>query len=118
MKITDYGSLRVRGGYAIDSFLPYGFVGVAMGQANILRRADARIDYLYVGTAGLPNLSASGFLTDNANSKFITGFAGGLGMEWMVWSGLFMRAEWEYLRFTSTVDTTVNTVRVGLGGKF
>ena len=41
MKITDYGSLRVRGGYAIDCFLPYRFVGVAMGQANINRRADA-----------------------------------------------------------------------------
>ena len=41
MKITDYGSLRVRGGYAIDCFLPYGFVSVAMGQANINRRADA-----------------------------------------------------------------------------
>jgi opacity protein-like surface antigen len=29
-----------------------------------------------------------------------------------------MRAEWEYLRFTEVVDTSVNTVRVGLGYKF
>ncbi|MGE9010099.1 outer membrane protein [Leptospira interrogans] len=118
MNITDYGSLRVRGGYAIDSFLPYGFVGVAMGQASINRRADANIDYLYVGTQGLPNYSAAGFLTDNANSKFITGFAGGLGIDMMLYAGLFLRAEWEYLRFTSSVDTTVNTVRAGLGYKF
>jgi outer membrane immunogenic protein len=120
MRITDYGSFRVRGGYAFDSFLPYAFVGAAMGQASINRRADANIDYLYVGSAipALPNYSASGLLTDNANSKFITGFAAGLGMEWMVWSGLFMRAEWEYLRFTENVDVTVNTVRLGLGYKF
>jgi outer membrane immunogenic protein len=118
MKITDYGSLRVRGAYAIDNFLPYGFVGVAMGQANINRRADASIDYLYVGTNGLPNMSASGFLTDNHNSRFIMGFAGGLGVDVMLYSGLFMRAEWEYLRFTERVDATVNTVRVGLGYKF
>ncbi|MGH6641182.1 MAG: outer membrane protein, partial [Bradyrhizobium sp.] len=120
MKITDYGSLRVRGGYAIDNFLPYGFAGVAMGQANINRRADAAIDYLYVGSAipALPNYRASGFLTDNHNSRFIMGFAAGLGVDVMLYSGLFMRAEWEYLRFTETVDTTVNTVRVGLGYKF
>jgi len=118
MNITDYGSLRVRGGYAIDNFLPYGFAGVAMGQASINRRADATIDYLYVGTNGLPNLSSSGFLTDNANSRFIMGFAGGLGVDVMLYSGLFLRAEWEYLRFTERVDTTVNTVRAGLGYKF
>jgi outer membrane immunogenic protein len=120
MKITDYGSLRVRGAYAVDNFLPYGFVGVAMGQANINRRADAQIDYQYVGSAipPLPNYSSSGFLTDNANSRFIMGFAGGLGVDVMLYSGLFLRAEWEYLRFTETVDTTVNTVRVGLGYKF
>jgi len=29
-----------------------------------------------------------------------------------------MRAEWEYVRFTSAVDTSVNTVRAGLGYKF
>jgi opacity protein-like surface antigen len=120
MKITDYGSLRVRGAYAVDNFLPYGFVGVAMGQANINRRADAQIDYQYVGAAvpALPNYSSSGFLTDNANSRFIMGFAAGLGVDVMLYSGLFLRAEWEYLRFTESVDTTVNTVRVGLGYKF
>jgi outer membrane immunogenic protein len=29
-----------------------------------------------------------------------------------------MRAEWEYLRFTSSIDTNINTVRAGLGYKF
>jgi len=118
MNLTDFGSLRVRGGYAIGSVLPYGFVGVAMGQADINRRADASLNYLYVGTQGLPNLAASGSLTDNTNSHFVTGFAAGLGMDWMLCAGLFMRAEWEYLRFTSKVDTTVNTARIGLGYKF
>ena len=33
-------------------------------------------------------------------------------------AGLFMRAEFEYLRFTSTVDTSVSTARLGLGYKF
>ena len=125
MKITDYGSLRFRGGYAFDCFLPYGFVGVALGQANINRRADTYLYYQYVGTAvpALPNIGpATNSLTDNANSHFISGLAGGLGIDVMLYAGLFLRAEWEYLRFSSsdntTVNTTVNTVRAGLGYKF
>ncbi len=66
----------------------------------------------------LPSYSASGFLTDNANSHLVTGFAAGLGFDWMLCAGLFMRAEFEYLRFTSTVDTSVSTARLGLGYKF
>ncbi|MEH2515207.1 outer membrane immunogenic protein [Bradyrhizobium sp. AZCC 1610] len=120
MKLTDYGSLRVRGAYAFDSFLPYGFVGVALGQANINRRADAAINYRYVGSAvpPLPDYSGAYSLTDDKNSHFVWGFAGGLGVDVMLYSGLFLRAEWEYLRFTTKVDTTVNTVRAGVGYKF
>ncbi|KRR18376.1 hypothetical protein CQ14_29955 [Bradyrhizobium lablabi] len=118
MRVTDYGSLRVRGGYAIDNFLPYGFAGIAMGRANINRWAAYSAYYQYVGTGGLPDLTGSGSLTDNANAHFITGFAGGVGVDVMLYAGLFLRAEWEYLRFTSTVDTTINTVRAGLGYKF
>ena len=36
----------------------------------------------------------------------------------MLVGGLFLRAEWEYVRFTSSVDTSINTVRAGLGYKF
>ena len=121
MNIKDYGSLRVRGGYAIGSFLPYGFVGVALGQADINRRADVTLQYKYVGTQVPPKPDippVTYTLTDDANSHFVTGFAAGLGFDWMLCAGLFMRAEWEYLRFTSTVDTTVNTARLGLGYKF
>jgi opacity protein-like surface antigen len=120
MKVTDYGSLRVRGAYAVDGFLPYGFVGIALGQANINRRADADIYYRYVGATvpPLPDLAGAYSLTDDKNSHFIWGFAGGLGVDVMLYSGLFFRAEWEYLRFTTKVDTTINTVRAGLGYKF
>ncbi|MGB8397543.1 outer membrane protein [Bradyrhizobium sp.] len=121
IKITDFGSLRVRGGYAIGSFLPYGFVGVAMGRADINRRADATLQYTYVGSAvpPKPNIGPVTYtLTDNANAHFLTGFAAGLGLDLMLYANIFLRAEWEYLRFTSTVDTSVNTVRAGVGYKF
>ena len=120
MKLTDYGSLRARAGYPVGNFLPYGFLGLAMGQANINRRADVDLDYRYVGPIPpLPNYGGNWGMTDNANSQFIMGFAGGAGIDIMLYSGLFFRAEWEHLRFSAkNVETSVNTVRAGLGYKF
>jgi len=120
MKLTDYGSLRARAGYPLDNFLPYGFVGLALGQANINRRADVDLRYQYVGSTipPLPNYGGTSSLTDNANSHLITGFAGGVGIDIMLYAGLFLRAEWEHLRFTGKVETSVNTVKAGLGYKF
>ena len=56
--------------------------------------------------------------TDAQNSHLIYGYSGGLGVDIMLMSCLFLRAEWEYVRFTSTIETSINTVRVGLGYKF
>jgi outer membrane immunogenic protein len=121
MNVTDYGSLRVRGGYAFGCFLPYLFGGVALGQANINRRADTTLFYQYVGspTTPKPNIGpVSDTLTDTANAHFIYGYSGGLGIDMMLFANVFVRAEWEYMRFTAPVDTTINTVRAGIGYKF
>jgi opacity protein-like surface antigen len=125
MLIRDYGSLRVRGGYVWGCFLPYLFGGVALGQADINRSASYDIKYKYVGTQipPLPDLPAGpgsfkDSISDNANSHFLYGYSGGLGIDMMLFANLFVRAEWEYLRFTAPVDTTVNTVRAGIGYKF
>jgi opacity protein-like surface antigen len=115
MRVTDFGSLRVRGGYAVGSFLPYAFAGVGLGQADIHRSVEIDVTY---SAAGVTNRATPLVVRDDANSHLITGFAAGLGFDWMLCAGLFMRAEWEYLRFTSTVDTSVNTARLGLGYKF
>ncbi len=119
MAVSDMGTLRARAGYAWGSFLPYAFGGVALGQADIIR--SARI----YGTQVNPN-AAPGFTnvpfdlsaTDAQNSHLIYGYSAGLGVDVMLVSCLFFRAEWEYVRFTSTVDTSINTVRAGLGYKF
>lgn len=120
MEVTDFGSLRVRAGYSFGSFLPYAFGGVAMGRANIRRTASYSLHYQYVGSQipPLPDLAGSDTLSDNANAHFIYGYAGGLGIDMMIFDNLFLRAEWEYLWFTAPVDTTINTVRAGLGYRF
>jgi outer membrane immunogenic protein len=121
MQIKDYGSLRLRGGYTMGNFLPYAFAGLALGQADITRNANYRLFYQYVGTAtpALPNLGPyTDSLSENAKSHFIYGYAAGLGVDVMLMANLFMRAEYEFLRFTAPIDTTISSVRVGLGYKF
>ena len=44
----------------------------------------------------------------------------GLGLEYCLWGNVFMRGEWEYVRFMSVENTTVtmNSARAGIGYKF
>ena len=47
------------------------------------------------------------------------GYTAGLGTEAMLLGNLFLRAEWEYIRFVNAgADVNINTVRAGLGYKF
>ncbi|HWW48930.1 MAG TPA: outer membrane beta-barrel protein [Xanthobacteraceae bacterium] len=119
MKITDIGTLRLRAGYAYGNFLPYIFGGVALGQANITRAA--RIHGVSVNASappGFQNIPFDVSEVDRKNAHLLYGYAAGLGVDISLYAGLFMRAEWEYIRFTSVIDTNVNTVRAGLGYKF
>ncbi|MBN8988285.1 MAG: porin family protein [Rhizobiales bacterium] len=119
MQISDVGTLRARAGYAYGSFLPYAFAGVALGQANIIR--TAHVFGLQVNPAAAPGFQSVPFdvsATEAQYSKLIYGYSFGIGTDIMLMSCLFLRAEWEYVRFATTIDTSVNTVRVGLGYKF
>jgi opacity protein-like surface antigen len=111
MKVNDVGSARLRAGYAFGSFLPYVFGGVSLGQGDILRAATI------TGTqGGVPFTPLSTSQTQNGH--FLYGYSGGLGIDIMVFSGLFVRAEWEYQKFAAPINTAVSTVRGGIGYKF
>jgi outer membrane immunogenic protein len=117
--ISDMGTLRVRGGYAAGSFLPYLFGGIALGQANITK--TAHITGAQVNPDAFPpfdNIPVDLRATDGIYNHLIYGYSTGIGVDVMLCAGLFLRAEWEYVRFTSAVDTSINTVRAGLGYKF
>jgi outer membrane immunogenic protein len=115
--VADMGTFRFRGGYAVGAFLPYLFGGIAFGQANIVNSAHVfgNQQQLVAPFQNIPfNLSA----TDGRFAHLIYGYSAGLGVDINLYGGLFMRAEWEYIRFTDVTDTNINTVRAGLGYKF
>jgi opacity protein-like surface antigen len=106
VKLSDFGSLRVRGGYVMGCFLPYLFVGTGFGSQTVDRSISA---FPY---PVLPGTSAA------SKTKLVYGYSAGAGVDVMLVGGLFMRAEYEYRRVTSDIESNINTVRLGLGYKF
>lgn len=120
--INDIGTFRARAGYAYGRFLPYMFGGFALGQADIVRSVNVQ-DFVSRGPASTTPPSQLGATTPLSQtqaqySHLIYGYTAGVGFDVNLVGGLFLRGEWEYLRFTSAVDTTINTVRGGLGYRF
>jgi opacity protein-like surface antigen len=120
--IKDIATFRARAGYAFGSFLPYMFGGLALGNADLVRTAFVQ-DTVSLGPASTTTAPFLGprsphTLVDAQYNHLLHGYTAGLGTDVNLIGGLFVRAEWEYLRFTSSVDTTINTVRAGLGYKF
>jgi len=114
--ITDYATFRARAGYAFGCFLPYAFGGFAMGYGTNYSSVKVN-DSAFSATVpptNLPPLS----LSSASENRLISGYSGGLGIDVKLVGGLFMRAEWEYVRFTQKVDTNINSLRAGLGYKF
>jgi opacity protein-like surface antigen len=115
--VSDMATLRARAAYAWGCFLPYAFGGIALGNADISRTVvvhDAVSATVNGPFTSLGTLTA----TNVQHNHLVYGYSGGLGVDVNLVGGLFMRAEWEYIRFTSSVDTSINTVRAGLGYKF
>ncbi|MFC0241896.1 outer membrane protein [Rhodopseudomonas telluris] len=119
INVKDMGSARLRAGWAFGSFLPYAFGGVALGQADIIR--SATVSGTQVNASAAPGFTNVPFYSTGSqvqNNHFIYGYSAGLGMDMMLYRGLFLRAEWEYQKFAAPINTAVSTVRGGIGYKF
>jgi outer membrane immunogenic protein len=115
--ITDYGTLRARGGWAAGNFMPYGFVGFALGRADVTN--SARV--IASGTkAGSPPYSADTQTAVTRTGDFAYGFTTGLGVDVALMQNIFVRAEYEYVQFGQFNDlkTHIHTARIGGGLKF
>ena len=117
ISISDMATFRGRAAFAWGCFLPYVFGGFALGNADITRSVtvfDAVSATINGPFTSLATLTA----TDAVHNHLVYGYTLGMGVDINLVGGLFMRGEWEYVRFTSSVDTSINTVRAGLGYKF
>jgi opacity protein-like surface antigen len=120
MKLVDYATLRARAGYAWGQFLPYAMVGIAAGRFNYATTVT-------VHSAGTPIPPAPGSPFDftqtegtGKDNAVVGGVAAGLGIDWAVTPGVYLRAEWEYVAFAPVNGSrsNVNTGKVGVGARF
>jgi opacity protein-like surface antigen len=131
-QIKDVITFRGRVGWATGDFLPYIFGGVAVGRMDVFRTVTSfvtkevdmttTIAGVTTTTFGpavfLPSLSQTD--TQERTNNFVVGWTGGLGLEYVLWNNIFLRGEWEYIKFLSVENTTVtmNNLRAGIGYKF
>ncbi len=123
-RITDFGTFRLRGAWAAGQFLPYGFVALAVGRADVERSATVKYvitDFPDQGVTPLPP-STFGPVTeaDKGNGVFAYGAAAGLGVDVALLPNLFVRGEWEYIQFAPLRGDHIHisTIRTALGLKF
>ena len=119
IKLNDYVLLRGRAGYAVGQFLPYATVGFVLGRFNfgttatVFRQGD---NAATGGTYG-PLTTTQ---TDGRDNFFTGGVAAGLGMDWAITPGIFLRGEWQYVAFSPVggIRTNLNTGQLGIGAHF
>jgi outer membrane immunogenic protein len=121
----DFATLRLRAGWVAGNFLPYGFVGFALGVANTNVSVTGLVVQYTSGTVGVCTVSQpcgsqainNGF---TANSQVLYGFTVGGGVDVALIQNIFLRAEFEFDQFNPPPHflMTVATGRVGAGFKF
>jgi outer membrane immunogenic protein len=118
----DFGTLRARAGWAFGNFLPYAFIGAALG------RADVNVTETTFGQQNPPTSGAcSGTCvpfsfsgTAGKDGEWLYGLSFGAGLDVALTRNIFIRAEYEYVQFqpVASVNLNVNTFRAGAGFKF
>jgi len=119
ININDMGTIRVRGGWAWNCLLPYGYAGLAIGLADI-NRVTTIHDH-FVNPNALPGFQDLTFIASASapqTNHIIYGYVFGAGMDVMLIGGLFARGEFEFTKFVGSVNTSVSSGRVGVGYKF
>jgi opacity protein-like surface antigen len=124
LQIKDEMTFRGRAGWATGDFLPYAFGGLAVGRMDVTRTVSSSvtrtINFADGSTTSFPLSQFALTSTDGRSNNFVAGWTAGLGVEYMLWCNIFVRGEWEYIKFMQVMGTVVtqNNVRVGLGYKF
>jgi outer membrane immunogenic protein len=142
-RLLDYGTVRIRGGWAYENFLPYVAVGVSVSRIDSTQTVFAH----YVGTGATttttnttpnpqttPATPATTTVTHNppapvdvtyvanqtTSGKYAFGFSAALGIDYALTRNIFLRGEVEYLQLGTPSNITMNTAsaRVGGGLKF
>jgi outer membrane immunogenic protein len=112
-RIIDYGTIRLKGGWAANSFImPYATFGIALG---------ALITPVATGATPPGTIVPAPFtVSEVLKNQFGYGYAAGLGVDFCLMANLFARVEYEYVQFPDFqgLNAHLHNVRVGAALKF
>lgn len=124
-RLLDYATARLRMGWAVGRFMPFATIGGAVGRFDTTStiRANWSFDRVNPVTGNIESGIAAGYpLTVGSTKSNVYGFGvtAGLGFDWALTDNLFLRGEYQLIRFADVegTTTTVNTGRVAAGLKF
>ena len=124
-KLHDYATARLRMGWAYGRFMPFATIGGVVGRFDTTSTIDATWQFTRPNplTGVMETRTASGYpvrVGASKNNVYGFGLAAGGGVDWALTDNLFLRAEYQLIRFADTegTTTTVNTGRVAAGLKF
>jgi outer membrane immunogenic protein len=121
-RVTDFGSLRFRAGYAMDWIMPYMMAGLSVGRINYSRSVHVVVDESIV-QQGQPPVPA-GFIdtiaSDGRNGAIAVGYMAGAGVDLALTHNLFLRAEYEFVQLAKVggIAHRINTIRGAAALKF
>jgi outer membrane immunogenic protein len=120
-KITDIATLRGRVGYAMGNALPFVTMGVAFAHGQFSNRTT----FQGTQTTGTAPATVTSLLTSldkgyTNRDKFAAGLALGAGVDYAFTSAVFLRAEYQYIKFSSFGggQVAINNARAGVAAKF
>ncbi len=136
-KVENMGSFRFRGGFSVGNFLPYGFLGLAVGQGSTKNVVVVQ-EYQYVvpeqvilGPGGTTVIQGTPFnqpitgpyllVDQQTHAVYWWGYTIGAGTEINFTDNIFARLEYSFTALDSTTKTgqpQINKVTGGLGFRF
>jgi opacity protein-like surface antigen len=127
LNLTDYTEARARAGYVVGNLLPYGFVGVVVGQASYSVTTLANVAQSTMSTPVFPCIdngsTCQNFAFSNSagqSNALLYGFSVGGGLDWALTQNIFVRGEFELVEFApiSSILVYIVSARAGAGFKF
>jgi outer membrane immunogenic protein len=124
-KVTDFGSVRGRMGFAWDNWMPYLTAGMAYARASSASYATIASYQRTYDAGGLitsqgNTIYTPSFLAEQNRSKVHIGYALGAGLDVALTSNIVLRAEMQHLRFVNVAGHTLqlNQAKVGAAIKY
>ncbi len=120
-KISEFGSLRARLGYAYGQFMPHISGGLAYARASSGGDASvASTQFTAAAPVPVANVYTPSYIQSGQRMKFHFGYAIGAGVDVLMAQNILLRAEVQHLRFSDVggYNVSINTARVGAAVKF